>query len=208
MRFSVFAFLQRVLLACALAVSGAAAAQTPDPMGAPDQFVLNAANQTINVLKADRGVKSGDLSRINQVVDQHILPYVNFEKTTRLAAGRYWRQATDDQKKRLAEAFRGTLVRTYSGALIKVDNGTTIQLLPQRGDPNANDVVVRSLISQTNSQPVQVDYRLEKSPQGWRIYDLNVEGIWLIENSRNQFAQQINQSGIDGLIDALNRRNQ
>lgn len=165
MQFSVFAFLQRIFLACALVASGAAAAQTPDPQGAPDQFVLNAANQTINVLKADRGVKSGDLNRINQVVDQHILPYVNFEKTTRLAAGRYWRQATDDQKKRLAEAFRGTLVRTYSGALTKVDNGTTIKLLPQRGDPNANDVVVRSLISQTNSQPVQVDYRLEKTPQ-------------------------------------------
>ncbi|AKQ57761.1 MlaC/ttg2D family ABC transporter substrate-binding protein [Bordetella hinzii] len=208
MQFSVFAFLQRIFLACALVASGAAAAQTPDPKGTPDQFVLNAANQTINVLKADRGVKSGDLNRINQVVDQHILPYVNFEKTTRLAAGRYWRQATDDQKKRLAEAFRGTLVRTYSGALTKVDNGTTIKLLPQRGDPNANDVVVRSLISQTNSQPVQVDYRLEKTAQGWRIYDLNVEGIWLIENYRNQFAQQINQNGIDGLIDALNRRNQ
>lgn len=99
-------------------------------------------------------------------------------------------------------------MRTYSGALTKVDNGTTIKLLPQRGDPNANDVVVRSLISQTNSQPVQVDYRLEKTAQGWRIYDLNVEGIWLIENYRNQFAQQINQNGIDGLIDALNRRNQ
>ncbi len=160
------------------------------------------------MLKADRGVKSGDLNHINQVVNQNILPYVNFEKTTRLAAGRFWRQASDDQKKRLAEAFRGTLVRTYSGALKNVDNGTTIKLLPMRGDPNADDVVVRSLISQSNSQPVQVNYRLEKTPQGWRIYDLNVEGIWLIENYRNQFAQQINQTGIDGLINALNQRNQ
>ncbi|CPL52341.1 ABC transporter periplasmic binding protein MlaC [Bordetella pertussis] len=99
-------------------------------------------------------------------------------------------------------------MRTYSGALTKVDNGTTIKLLPFRGDPNADDVVVRSLISQSNSQPVQVDYRLEKTPQGWRIYDMNVEGIWLIENYRNQFAQQINQNGIDGLIQALNQRNQ
>ncbi|OZI77154.1 MlaC/ttg2D family ABC transporter substrate-binding protein [Bordetella genomosp. 12] len=208
MQFSVFTFARRVLLACALLVSGAAVAQTPDPKGSPDQFVLDAANHTISVLKADRGVKAGDLNHINQVVNQYILPYVNFEKTTRLAAGRYWRQATDDQKKRLAEAFRGTLVRTYSGALTNVDNGTTIKLLPMRGDPNADDVVVRSLISQSNSQPVQVNYRLEKTPQGWRIYDLNVEGIWLIENYRNQFAQQINQNGIDGLINALNQRNQ
>ncbi|AZY50629.1 MlaC/ttg2D family ABC transporter substrate-binding protein [Bordetella avium] len=208
MRFSVVSFFQRLLLVAAVTLGGAAAAQTVNPNGPPDQFVLNAAEKAIDVLKQDAGVKSGDLNRVNQVVDQYILPYVNFEKTTRLAAGRFWRQATPEQKQRLAEAFRGTLVRTYSGALVKVDNGTTIKLLPQRGDPNANDVVVRSLISQTNSQPVQVDYRLEKTPQGWRIYDLNVEGIWLIENYRNQFAQQINQNGIDGLIDALNRRNQ
>ncbi|CZZ89989.1 Probable phospholipid-binding protein mlaC precursor [Bordetella trematum] len=208
MRFSFIAYARHALLACTLAISGVAAAQAPNPMGPPDQFVLEAANQAIDHLKADRGVKAGDLTRINHVVDEYILPYVDFEKTTRLAAGRYWRQATPEQKTRLAEAFRGTLVRTYSGALVKVDNGTSIKLLPMRGKPDADDLVVRSLISQTNTQPVQVDYRLEKTPQGWRIYDLNVEGIWLIENYRNQFAQQINQSGIDGLIEALNSRNQ
>ena len=105
-------------------------------------------------------------------------------------------------------AFRGTLVRTYSGALTRVTSGTTITALPFRGDPKADDVVVRTLISQPNGQPVGVDYRLEKTPQGWKIYDMNVEGIWLIENYRNQFAQQINQNGIDGLIQALNQRNQ
>lgn len=210
MPFSAISLLQRLFLACVLAVAATAAqAQSkPDPNGAPDQFVLAAANEALNVLKTDGPVKSGDLARINQVVDQYILPYVDFEKTTRLAAGRYWRQADERQRKALAEAFRGTLIRTYSGALTRVDAGTAIKLLPFRGDANADDVVVRSTISQPNGQPVHVDYRLGKEAgRGWRIYDLNVEGIWLIENYRNQFAQQINQNGIDGLIDALNQRN-
>lgn len=210
MRISVFTQLQRLLLATMLGLVAMTSAQAkPDPFGAPDQFVLQAATQALDALKADTKVKSGDLVHINKVVDTYILPYVDFRKTTQLAAGRYWRQATPEQKNALADAFRGTLIRTYSGALTDVTPSTSIKLLPFRGDPNADDVVVRSLISQSNGQPVGVDYRLEKDPQqGWRIYDLNVEGIWLIQNYRNQFAQQIEQSGIDGLIKALNQRNQ
>ncbi|MFJ1300130.1 phospholipid-binding protein MlaC [Pseudomonadota bacterium AL_CKDN230030165-1A_HGKHYDSX7] len=208
MRFSVFPLMGRVVLACSLlAGASSAALAKPDPKGPPGEFVQQAANEALEVIKSDGAVRAGNLTRINEVVDQHILPYVNFTKTTRLAAGRFWRQATDAQKQALADAFRGTLIRTYSGALAKVDGSTKVSLLPQRGDPNANDVVVRSLFSQGNTQPVQVDYRLEKTPEGWRIYDMNVEGIWLIENYRNQFAQQINQNGIDGLIAALNQRN-
>jgi len=210
MRFSIFSLLQRLFFAGALGLLVATAAQgAPDPHGAPDKFVLDAANEALNALKADSQLRSGDLARINQAVDTYILPYVNFRKTTQLAAGRYWRQATPEQQTALANAFRGTLIRTYSGALTGVTQATTIKLLPFRGEANADDVVVRSLITQANGQPVGVDYRLEKDPQqGWRIYDMNVEGIWLIQNYRNQFAQQINQSGIDGLIKALTQRNQ
>ncbi|GAB1576693.1 phospholipid-binding protein MlaC [Bordetella petrii] len=210
MRFPVYSVLQRLFFAAALGLMAAAGAQAkPDPNGAPDKFVLDAANEALAAIKADGQLRAGDLNRINQAVDTYILPYVNFRKTTQLAAGRYWRQATPQQRDALADAFRGTLIRTYSGALTSVNQNTTIKLLPFRGDPNADDVVVRSLITQANGQPVQVDYRLEKDPaQGWRIYDMNVEGIWLIQNYRNQFAQQINQSGIDGLIQALNQRNQ
>ena len=212
MSYFVSRLMQRLFLACSL-MAAAAAVQAqgakPNPNGPPDQFVLAAANETLAVLRADDTIKSGDLNRINQVVDQHILPYVDFTKTTRLAAGRYWRQATPQQRTALAEAFRGTLIRTYSGALAKADSSTAVKLLPFRGDAKADDVVVRSTITQSNNTPVQVDYRLGKEGgQGWRIYDLNVEGIWLIENYRNQFAQQINQNGIDGLIKALNQRNQ
>ncbi|AMG37702.1 MULTISPECIES: MlaC/ttg2D family ABC transporter substrate-binding protein [Achromobacter] len=209
MRFSFFPLLQRLAFAGLLGLAATPAVQAqPNANGAPNDFVLAAANEALDVLKADGAVKAGNTARINQVVNEHILPYVNFQKTTRLAAGRYWRQATEQQRTALADAFRGTLVRTYSGALTRVTSGTTITALPFRGDPKADDVVVRTLISQPNGQPVGVDYRLEKTPQGWKIYDMNVEGIWLIENYRNQFAQQINQNGIDGLIQALNQRNQ
>ncbi|CAB3671107.1 ABC transporter substrate-binding protein [Achromobacter sp. SIMBA_011] len=209
MRFSFFPLLQRLAFAGLLGLAATPAVQAqPNANGAPNDFVLAAANEALDVLKADGAVKAGNTARINQVVNEHILPYVNFQKTTRLAAGRYWRQATEQQRTALADAFRGTLVRTYSGALTRVTSGTTITALPFRGDPKADDAVVRTLISQPNGQPVGVDYRLEKTPQGWKIYDMNVEGIWLIENYRNQFAQQINQNGIDGLIQALNQRNQ
>lgn len=213
MSLSAFRFLAPLrALACAalLALVPAAQAQTrPDPNATPDQFVAAVADQALSVLKQDARARSGDIAHINQVVDQYLLPYVDFERTTRLAAGRYWRQATPEQQKALAQAFRGTLIRTYSGALSNVDQGTSVRMLPFRGDANADDAVVRSqIIARANAQPVGVDYRLVKTPQGWQIYDLNVEGIWLIQNYRNQFADQINQHGIDGLIQTLNQRNQ
>ncbi|VFR83008.1 Uncharacterized ABC transporter, auxiliary component YrbC [plant metagenome] len=207
---NVFGFASRLALTGLLALGVAATparAQAVNQQAAPNEFVQQVADQLLDVLKKDTTLRSGNLARINQVVDQQLLPYVNFERTTRLAAGRNWRQATPEQQAALSQAFRGTLIRTYSGALTKVDQGTSVRLLPFRGDPNADDVVVRSqIIPQANAQPVGVDYRLEKTPKGWLIYDLNVEGIWLIENYRNQFAQEINRSGIDGLIKALNSR--
>ncbi|VFR56434.1 Uncharacterized ABC transporter, auxiliary component YrbC [plant metagenome] len=209
---NVFGFASRLALTGLLALGVAATparAQAVNQQAAPNEFVQQVADQLLAVLKKDTTLRSGNLARINQVVDQQLLPYVNFERTTRLAAGRNWRQATPEQQAALSQAFRGTLIRTYSGALTKVDQGTSVRLLPFRGDPNADDVVVRSqIIPQANAQPVGVDYRLEKTPKGWLIYDLNVEGIWLIENYRNQFSQEINRSGIDGLIKALNSRQQ
>jgi phospholipid transport system substrate-binding protein len=186
------------------------AAQTPpDPNSAPNVFVQQVADQSIDALKKDSAVRAGDTARINQIVDEVLLPYVNFEKTTRLAAGRYWKQATPEQQAALVKAFRTTLGRTYSGAMTKIDDNTSLKTLPFRGDADASDVVVRAQVTQSsNTQPIQLDYRLEKTPQGWKIYDINVENVWLIENYRNQFSQQIGQNGIDGLISALNQRNQ
>ncbi len=190
------------------AALGFNAVAKPNPKDAPPQFVQAVADDLLVVLKNDPEVRKQNLARVNQIVEQYIMPYVDFERTTRLAAGKYWREATDKQRKDLSEAFKMTLIRTYSGALTRVDNGTKMEVLPFRAEPDAKDVVVRSQVVQgTNMQPIRIDYRLRLTPEGWRIYDMNVENVWLIQNYRNQFAQQISQSGIDGLIQALNQRN-
>lgn len=199
-----FAIMAAFILALA---TTARAAEAVDPKATPNEFVQALGEKVLQVLRDEPAAQQGDLNRINQLVDQYVLPYVNLEKTTRLAAGRYWRQASAKQQTDLVEAFKGTLIRTYSGALSKVDEVSSLQILPFRGDPAADDVVVRSSLSQRNGPAVGVDYRLEKTPEGWKIYDLNIEGIWLIQNYRNQFSQQISQNGIDGLIDALNQQN-
>lgn len=179
----------------------------PDPKAAPEVFVQQVAENALQILKNDPQLKAGNMRRINEVVDEHLLPYVDFEKTTRLAAGRYWREATPAQQEALTREFRGTLVRTYSGAFGQVAPDTEIVMLPFRGDADANDVVVRTQVRQSGTQPAAVDYRLERSSDGWQVYDVSVEGIWLIQNYRNQFSTQIQQSGIDGLIQALAQRN-
>lgn len=194
-------------LAMLLAMGHAMAQKPVDPTGAPDQFVETVATNTLDAVKKNQAVKSGDPASITQVVTEYVLPYINLEKTTRLAAGRHWRQATPQQQTSLVQAFRNTLIRTYGGAFTKVDQSSAFTMLPFRGDAQANDVVVRSSLSQGNGPSVGIDYRLEKTPQGWKIYDLNVEGIWLIQNYRNQFSQQITKNGIDGLIAALNQQN-
>ena len=203
-------FFKLLTLCLLLGLSHASHAQAkPDPNAAPNDFVQQVADQVLAALKADSSVRSGNTARVNQIVDEFILPNVNFEKTTRLAAGRYWRQATPEQQAALVKAFRGTLGRAYSGAFTRVDEGTSVKVLPLRGEADAADLVVKSQVTQSaNTQPIGLDYRHEKTPQGWKIYDQNVENIWLIENYRNQFSQQISQSGIDGLIQALNQRAQ
>lgn len=217
--FHVFSFITSLLGArrllgaglLSLAGLGVGTAHAQDPVDvthSPSDFVQTVANNALNAVKKDQRVKSGDLTRINQVVNEYVLPYVNLEKTTRLAAGRYWRQATPQQQHDLVQAFKGTLIRTYSGAFTRVDQNSSFSMLPFRGDAKAADLVVRSTLSQGNGPSVGIDYRLEKTAQGWKIYDLNVEGIWLIQNYRNQFSQQISQNGIEGLIAALNQRNQ
>lgn len=197
-----------MLIAVSSLLNIAQAQTKPDPNSAPNVFVQQVADQALSALRADDQVRAGDTVRVNQIVDAVILPYIDFEKTTRLAAGRYWRQATPEQQAELVKAFRATLGRTYSGAVTRIDSATSMKTLAYRGEDGARDVVVKSQVLQrANTQPVQLDYRLEKTEQGWKIYDINVENVWLIENYRNQFSQQISQNGIDGLIAALNKKN-
>lgn len=189
-----------------MACTSAWAEQAIDTKAEPNQFLDSIAQNMLEAVKADPAALAGDTEAITKLVRKYALPYVDMNKTTRLAAGLNWRKASDQQKADLVEAFTGTLIRTYSGAFKRVNKDTTITMKPFRGDVNADDAVVRSSISQQNSAPIAVDYRLERSADGWKVYDLNVEGIWLIQNYRNQFSQEINRNGIDGLIKALNKK--
>jgi phospholipid transport system substrate-binding protein len=172
---------------------------------APDALIKQVSSEVIDAVKADKSIQSGDVGRINALVDQKVMPHVNFQRMTASAVGRYWRQATPEQQQRLQQEFKTLLVRTYAGALTQVKN-QTVQLKPMRARPGDAEVVVRTEV-RGGGEPIQLDYRLEKADGGWKIYDVNVLGIWLVEQYRNSFAQEIGSKGIDGLISALAEKN-
>ena len=173
---------------------------------APDALIKKVSTEVLDSVKSDKTVQSGDIRKVITLVDQKVLPYVNFERMTASAVGRYWRQATPEQQKRLQEEFKLLLVRTYSGALSQVSPEQTVELKPMRSAAGDSEVVVRTEI-RGKGDPIQLDYRLEKAGTGWKIYDVNVLGVWLVENYRNSFAQEIGSNGIDGLIAKLAERN-
>lgn len=175
---------------------------------APDELIKRLSNDMLDAIRGDKVIQSGDFSRIITLVDTKIMPNVNFQRMTASAVGPAWRQATPEQKKRLQEEFKTLLVRTYAGALTQVSD-QTIAMRPMRSDPSDTEVVVRSEIK-GRGDAIQLDYRLEKTPgegAGWKIYNLNVLGVWLVETYRSQFSQEINAKGIGGLIATLAERN-
>jgi len=190
----------------AAALSLAAFGVHAQPAEAPDALIKKVSSEVLDSVKSDKTVQSGDIRKVIALVDQKVLPYVNFERMTASAVGRYWRQATPEQQKRLQEEFKLLLVRTYSGALSQVSPEQTVELKPMRSAPTDSEVVVRTEI-RGKGDPIQLDYRLEKAGTGWKIYDVNVLGVWLVENYRNSFAQEIGSNGIDGLIAKLAERN-
>lgn len=185
--------------------AAAAVAATPAAQEAPDVLVQRIANDAFDTVKADAAVRAGDIQRILALVDTKIMPHVNFTRMTASAVGRSWRTATPEQKKRLQDEFKTLLVHTYSGALGQVKD-QTLHFKPMRSSPADTEVVVRSEV-RGRGDPIQLDYRVEKTPNGWKIYDLNVLGVWLVQTYRTQFAQEINAKGVDGLIAALAERN-
>ena len=171
----------------------------------PDALIKRISAEVLDSIKADKEVQSGDLTKVVGLVDSKIMPNVNFTRMTASAVGRTWRQATPDQKKRLQDEFKTLLVRTYSGALSQVKE-QSISIKPLRAGPTDTEVVVRTEVL-GRGDPAQLDYRMEKTASGWKIYDLNVLGVWLVETYRTQFAQEINAKGVDGLIASLAQRN-
>ena len=200
-------FSRRRLLGLFLSVSAfAAPAWAADE--APDAFVRRFTSEMIDLVRNDKMIKSGDMNYIASVVDARVLPHLNFQRMTAAAVGPGWRQTTPEQKNRLQEEFKILLVRTYSGALTQI-NDQTVSIRPLRGAATDTEVLVRSELK-GRGDPIQLDYRLEKTPgqgAGWKIYNLNVMGIWLIDTYRSQFAEEINARGIDGLIITLAERN-
>ena len=202
-------FKSAALGACLL-VAGVAAAQAPAAApaatAAPDVLVRDLSIDVLNAIKADNALKSGDINRVQKLVDEKVLPYVDFQKMTQLAVGRGWRQATPEQRAALTREFRTLLVRTYSGALSQVTDHQ-VKLRPFRAQPSDTDVMVGTNVVASRGDPIQLDYRLEKTDAGWKIYDVNILGVWLVENYKTQFASQINAGGVDGLIKTLTDRN-
>lgn len=173
---------------------------------APDALIKRTSTEVLDAIKADKGIQSGDFAKVIALVDGKVMPHVNFTRMTAAAVGRNWRQATPEQQKRLQDEFKTLLIRTYSGALAQVKD-QTVNVKPLRAAAGDTEVQVRTEVI-GRGDPIQLDYRMEKTPTGWKIYDLNVLGIWLVETYRTQFAQEISAKGVDGLIAALAQRNQ
>ena len=199
-----FSVLKKLLSACVL-IAGLGSTVAALAQTGPDTLVRQISTEVIDSVKSDAAIQAGDVGRIVALVDEKVLPHVNFQRMTSSAVGRFWRNASPEQKGKLQAEFKTLLVRTYAGALTQVKD-QTVQLKPMRSTPADTEVVVRTEVK-GRGEPIQLDYRLEKIGENWRIYDVNVLGIWLVEQYRNSFAQEINASGIDGLIAKLAERN-
>ena len=183
-----------------LALQPALAAQE-----APDALVRRLSGEVLNDLRADPALKSGNIEHIIALVDKSVMPNVNFRRMTAAAVGPAWRRATPEQQARLQEGFKTLLIRTYSGALAQAGEQTVV-VKPLRAAPEDTDVLVRTEVH-GRGEPVQLDFRLEKKPgEGWKVYNFNVLGVWLVETYRTQFAQELSKGGIDGLLAALSSR--
>ncbi|GAB3426112.1 ABC transporter substrate-binding protein [Massilia solisilvae] len=196
-----------VTVPAAMFATAVLAAPAPASAEAPDVLVKRIATDVIESVKSDKDIQAGNRNKIMDLVNEKILPYVDSQKMTQLAAGRFWRQATPEQQKALSDEFRTLLVYTYSGALAQIRN-ETLEFKPFRADPADTEVEVRSQVNMTRGEPITLNYRLSKTPQGWKIFDLNVLGAWLVETYKSTFASEISKGGVDGLIKKLHERNQ
>ncbi len=173
---------------------------------APDVLAKGVTDEVIGILRADPDAFTGNPARVVELIENKVLPHFNFMRMTQLAVGKNWRQANVQQRDALAGHFRTLLVRTYATAFTAYRD-QTISYRPVRMRPEDNDVVVRSQIVQKNGPPVAVDYNMEKTTNGWKVYDVAIEGVSLVQNYRSTFNSEVQRGGIDGLISALESKN-
>jgi phospholipid transport system substrate-binding protein len=173
----------------------------------PEELVKKVTSEVMTAIKTDKALAAGDREKALKLAEEKILPHVDFQEATRLAVGRAWRQATPEQRKQLVEQFRNMLVRTYSNALHSYE-GQEMKVLPSRVKPGDTEATVRNQFTRAGGKPVPIDYQMHKTPEGWKIYDITVEGISLVLTYRSEFDQVVKQSGIDGLIQRLAQKNE
>lgn len=176
---------------------------------APDALVKRVSQEIIDLATSDEEIQAGNRKRILQVVNEKILPHADFRRATALAVGHHWRKATPEQQERLAEEFRDLLMYTYAGAMSQIKEDYPLEFLPVRSEPGANDVEVRFQVRrpERSAEPIRVSYRMTRAPDGWKIYDVNVLGVWMSEAYRNTFSSEIARGGINGLIQTLDAKN-
>jgi phospholipid transport system substrate-binding protein len=186
-------------------LSGAAGARAQ--MQEPDALIRDTVKEVLEVVKQDRDIKAGNQKKILELVDAKVLPHFDFERMTRLAVGRGWRSATAEQRATLVAEFRTLLVRTYTNAFSGYRD-QAVEIKPFKMPAGADEVTIRTAIVKPGAQPVAVDYEMEKTPDGWKAFDLSIEGVSLVTTYRSNFAETVQQSGVDGLIKSLQDKNQ
>ncbi|MFZ3038885.1 MAG: ABC transporter substrate-binding protein [Polynucleobacter sp.] len=193
-----------VLLSSLFLFAGSVSAQAVD-QSTPDGLIKTVVSDVMASVKSDPEIQKGNIPRIVDLVEKKIVPYTDMRRTTEMAMGPNWKKATPEQQAQLVSEFKNLLIRTYSGALSQLRD-QTIQFKPLRAAPDDKEVVVKTVVI-GRGDPVPLDYRLEKTANGWKVYDMNIMGVWLVEAYRNQFANQISQNGVDGLVKFLQDRN-
>jgi phospholipid transport system substrate-binding protein len=193
-----------IALACIIILFVAPAARAQELP--PDALVKQISGELIAVIKRDSAIQAGDARKITDLVEAKVLPHFNFRRTTQIAVGLSWRRATPEQQEQLISQFKRLLVRTYSGALASYRD-QVIEFRPLRAKPGETEVTVRSLVKQGGTAPIAIDYDLEKTEAGWKIFDIRVDGISLAATYRSAFADEIRNHGVDGLISLLASKN-
>ena len=193
-----------VLLSSLLLIAGGVSAQAVD-QSTPDGLIKTVVSEVMASVKSDPEIQKGNIPRIVDLVEKKIVPYTDMRRTTEMAMGPNWKKATPEQQTQLISEFKNLLIRTYSGALSQLRD-QTIQFKPLRAAPDDKEVVVKTVVI-GRGDPIPLDYRLEKTSNGWKVYDMNIMGVWLVEAYRNQFANQISQNGVEGLVKFLQDRN-
>lgn len=194
--------IRQILAGLLLSVAAVAFAADVDP----GTLVKSTAEEVIAIVKQDKDIQSGNTKKVLDLVQAKVLPHFDFARMTRLAMGRNWNQASDAQKETLVKEFRALLVRTYSVSLSQYKN-QTIDYKPVAVGAADTEATVKTAVIQPGGQPIPIDYRMSKTPEGWKVFDISVEGVSLVTNYRGEFNSQVERGGVDGLIKALTDRN-